>query len=140
MKKLTGTSLAIALTLSCGAASAMENPLEDKDLAFAFGSENTMAVATLSEQEMKETEGAAAPLGLAAQTGLYTVGSGLGAVVVYGWNSYNTGSQMTWSGAGTAFGSGATAGFWGSPLLQKVSPWLRAPGAAFGAGAWYNGW
>ena len=57
MKKLTGTSLALTLALSCGATSALANSFEDKDMAFAFGSGNTMEVVALSEQEMSETEG-----------------------------------------------------------------------------------
>ena len=60
MKKLTGTSLALTIALSCGATSALASSFEDKDMAFAFESEGVMEVATLSEQEMKETEGAAA--------------------------------------------------------------------------------
>lgn len=58
MKKLTGTTLALTLALSCGATSAMASAFEDKDMAFAFESEGTMEVVALSEQEMKETEGA----------------------------------------------------------------------------------
>jgi hypothetical protein len=59
MKKLTATSLALTLALSCGATSALASSFEGKDLAFAFEPEGSMEVAALSEQEMKETEGAA---------------------------------------------------------------------------------
>jgi len=57
MKKLTSTSLIFILSLLFSAQSAMANSLDDKDMAFAFGSSNSVDMLMLSEQEMVATEG-----------------------------------------------------------------------------------
>lgn len=122
MKKLTATSLALAITLSCGATSVMASALEDQDLAFAFGSESTMEVATLSEQEMKETEGA-----------LFWGGAAIGAVQYAGtnlyqsWDSSSVGNTFNnfknnWSNTDFALsvGSGAVGGAYGNAMLKEL--------------------
>jgi hypothetical protein len=98
MKKLTGTSLALTLALSCGATSAMASSFEDKDMAFAFDSGNTMEVATLSEQEMKETEGEWLPVWMGA------VGGAANAIST----RMNGGS---WGQTAYSFGTGFSGGF-----------------------------
>ncbi|VAW85009.1 hypothetical protein MNBD_GAMMA17-529 [hydrothermal vent metagenome] len=57
MKKLTSTSLIFAFALLFSAQSAVANSLDDKDMAFAFGSGSSIDMLMLSEQEMVETEG-----------------------------------------------------------------------------------
>ncbi len=136
MKKLTGTSLALTLAMSFGATSAMAGSFEDKDMAFAFDSGNTMEVATLSEQEMKDTEGAAFdPWSTAAWTGGGAVFGG----TVYAYKTWGTGSDWQWGGFGRAVGAGATTGFYSSPLMRVVlNPVTRYGASALGAASWYT--
>lgn len=136
MKKLTVTSMALALTLSFGATSAMADTLEDRDMAFAFESEGTMEVATLSEQEMRETEGAAFdPWSTATWTGGGAVFGG----AAYAYKTWTTGSNWQWGGFGRAVGAGATTGFYSSPLMRVVlNPVTRYGASGLGAASWYT--
>lgn len=117
MKRLTGTSLALALTFSLGATSALANPLEDKDMAFAFGSESTMEVATLSEQEMRETEGAWFNF---ISAGWGALGGGVG----YATSTLASGGNWSNAAFGGSVVGGAVGGFFLNPAL----------GATVGAG------
>ncbi len=128
MKKLTATSLALTFALSCGATSALASSFEDKDMAFAFESEGTMEVATLSDQEMKETEGAAVPLVMVPyiqRAGVGAVGGGAG--YVGGWLAGGY-SWNTWD-AGKAVGGGAVAGLLGTNNWSSMTYGSLAGGA-----------
>ena len=81
-----------------------------------------LQLAALSEQEMKETEGAVIWF---APVVAWSVGGG---VLGVGVNRWATGS---WAGSGRAFGAGATAGFWSSNLAVRVA----RPAGAFALGA-----
>lgn len=121
-----------------GSALPVANTLSSEDLNFAFApSSEPVELVALSEQEMRETEGAV--LQYAVGTGLWTLGGGLVGVGVYGWNTYSTGDSWSWGSAGRAFGSGATAGFYSSPLIgTALRPVGAFVGGALGAGAWYS--
>lgn len=91
-----------------------------------------LKLAVLSNKEMKETEGA-----IFWNTVVWTVGGGAVGTASYLWVTPS--SQWGWSGAGTAFGSGATAGFYNSVIPLRV----MGTGGAFvagtlGAGSWYR--
>ena len=81
---------------------------------------------------MKETEGA-----IFWNTVFWTVGGGAVGAASYLWVTPS--SQWGWSGAGTEFGSGATAGFYNSVIPLRA---LGAGGAfaagALGVGSWYR--
>ncbi len=117
MKKLTGTSLALTLAMSFGATSAMAGSFEDKDMAFAFDSGNTMEVATLSDQEMKNTEGAWFNF---VSAGWGAVGGGVG----YASSTFAGGSNWSWPAFAGSVAGGAVGGFFVNPAL----------GATVGAG------
>ncbi len=131
MKKLTATSLALTLTLSLGATSAMASSFEDKDMAIAFGSEGTMEVATLSDQEMADTVGAWGPWGAVA-------GGALGGIQYLG---YAAGSgSFSLSSFGYNVGGGAAMGAVGGPM--GIGTFLASRPVAFGVGfvGGYNRW
>ncbi len=141
MKKLTATSLALAITLSCGATSVLASSFEDKDMAFAFESEGRMEVATLSDQEMKETEGAVFGLFVRLWSWMRPVAAevprnaGIGAAaggVQYG---VTNGGTSNWSTQGQfqAIGSGAVGGAAGG-LIPKYPTAGAIVGGAAGGG------
>jgi hypothetical protein len=87
-----------------------------------------MQLAALSDKEMRETEGAYWLVPVA----LWSIGGGVGGVVV---NRWQTGS---WTDSGRAFGAGATAGFWSSPLVRPLGPVITYGAGALGSGSWYR--
>lgn len=105
----------------------------DTDLQALFEvADKPMQLAALSEQEMKETEGA-----WVWNTVAWTVGGGGLGTLTYLWTTPS--AQWNWRDAGRAFGSGATAGFYNSMVP------LRAFGSAgsdtlgvLGAASWYR--
>ncbi len=131
MKKLTGTSLALTLAMSFGATSAMASSFEDKDMVFAFGSESAMEVATLSDQEMKNTEGAWGPWGAIA-------GGAIGGIQYLG---YAAGSgSFSLSSFAYNVGGGAAIGAATGPV--GIANFMIARPVAFGVGftGGVNGW
>ncbi len=94
--------------------------------------EQPMQLAALSQQEMMETEGA-----WVWNTVAWTAGGGALGTGTYLWTTPR--SQWSWGGAGRAFGSGATAGFYNSriPLRALGSARSYAMGA-LGAASWYR--
>ena len=147
MKKLTGTSLILALALFFGAQSAMAT-LDNQDMAFAFGAESSTDMAMLSEKEMVETEGAVFLGGAVTGLGVYTVSTGIeswdgsiGSSLVNFTDNFST-SDALWATA-----SGAVGGAYGQALFRGVgytgfAAQATAPvftqvhirGGAFGAG------
>jgi len=126
MKKLTGTSLILALAMFFGAQSTMAGSLDDQDMAFAFDSESSMDMVMLSEQEMVETEGE-----------FFIVGAILGFI---GYAVYNTvadvpwdaGDAVSWSAAGAIGGVG---GFAAQTIARGAVSSVIAPPAASSLGA-----
>jgi len=98
MKQLTCTS--VLLTFLFSVQSTMADTLDNQDLAFAFGLETPLAMQTLSDQEMVETEGAVILQSAGALVG------GLGTTFGY-WSSAD---NPTFVGTATAFFGGAAAG------------------------------
>lgn len=129
MTKLTNLMVAGAMSMAMmtpalakDAQPLLQSNPSDAGLVFEADTQ-PMQLAVLSESEMKETEGAwwFAPA---------VVGGTFGSAAYY-WSTPNP----TWSGAGRAFGAGATAGLWGATPVHWAA---RAGGAAFGASSWYN--
>lgn len=125
--KLPTVLLALLAALSTTATPATElNPASHGNPMVEFSQAEThqifdqtaskTEIAILSPQEMKDTEGA-----WLWNTVAWTAGGGALGATTYLWTTPQ--SQWSWGGAGTAFGSGATAGFYSSTI----------PLAAFGA-------
>lgn len=102
--KLKVSVVALGLTVALAQpAFATEQELTTSDLAFAFQPQQTAQprhIAALSQQEMKETEGAWVN---------YAIGAGVGAL----WNGYSyaiSTHDYTWQGWVTSIGSGAIGG------------------------------
>ncbi len=129
MKQLLITSI-MATTLASG--SVLANPAAQQgDLDQIFAAPGKAGkVATLSHQEMVETEGEVLWF---VPIAAWTIGGGALGVAT---NRWATGS---WAGSGRAFGAGATAGFYNSNLPIRA---LGATGSytmgAFGAASWYR--
>jgi hypothetical protein len=105
-------------------------PLQEfsaSDMQMLF-QQDAMQLEVLSQQEMKETEGAVWFVPVA----LWSIGGGVGGVVV---NRWQTGA---WDGSGKAFGAGATAGFWSSPLVRPLGPVITYGAGALGSASWYR--
>lgn len=105
----------------------------DAEIGALFdASDNPMQLAALSEQEMKETEGA-----WVWNTVAWTAGGGAVGTGIY--LLYTPSSQWNWGDAGLAFGSGATSGFYSSviPLTAFGSVGSYTMGA-LGSASWYN--
>ncbi len=97
-----------------------------------------MEVATLSEQEMGETEGAFVPA-WAVTTAAWTAGGGAFGAVRYAWQTPQ--SSWTSQGFGQSIGAGATAGFYASPFTRTVFGTQNAARfvvGGFGVGSWYR--
>jgi hypothetical protein len=138
MKKLTATSLALTLALSCGATSVMASAFEDKDMAFAFESDGTMEVVALSEQEMKETEGAyiGAFFGWLGRLWAVDTAKNAAAGAGAGGAQYGiaNGGRPAWNAQDQlwAIGSGAASGVVGGAVSNK---WGAAGAGAVAGGA-----
>ena len=143
MKRLKTTVIATALSASLAApalanesASIAAPQFSATDMQQLFEQDAVpMQVAALSRTEMKETEGAMDPLTITtlSLTGAGAVGGG----IVYLMNTPS--SQWSWSSAGRAMASGATAGFYASPI--PVAAFGKAGSlvmGSLGAGAWYS--
>ncbi len=106
-------------------------PFSEADAGLIFETDATpMQLAALSQQEMKETEGA---VWWFAPVAAWTVGGG---IVGVGVNRWQTGS---WEGSGRAFGAGATAGFYNSNLaVRAFTPVGAFVGGSLGAASWYR--
>lgn len=87
-----------------------------------------MQLAALSEVEMKETEGAWWFVPVMA----WSLGGGAFGMGV---NRWSTGS---WSGSGRAFGAGATAGFWSSPLVRPMGSVTTFAAGTLGSASWFR--
>ena len=132
MKKFTSV-LILAFAVIFSAHSAMATSLDNRDLAFAFGSEEMGSeMQMLSEQEMVETEGRWWMLPVIG----YTLGGGIAGTAAYLWSTPSTNWSV--SGAGRAFGSGATAGFYSSPMGRPLGAVGRTVAGAFGSASWFN--
>ena len=90
-----------------------------------------MQLAALSPQEMKETEGAVFWFLPVVAWTLFGGTAGVGI------NRWTTGS---WTGWGRAFGSGATAGFWNSPIVRPFGAVTTYTMGGLGAASWYRSW
>lgn len=105
-------------------------PFSQSDISGMFDQAGqSMQLAALSGQEMKETEGAffwfAPVVGWSLGGGAFGVGV----------NRWSTGS---WAGSGRAFGAGATAGFWSSPLVRPFGPVTTFGAGALGSASWFR--
>lgn len=132
------TAAALTVALSQGSfaneqITSLENTLDNSDLSFAFAqSDRPMQVLALSEQEMRETEGAF------WQMLVFPAAGAVGGAGAYLWSTPV--SQWSLSGTGRAVGAGATAGLWGAiPGGLAARSAYRVAGA-FGAASWYNNW
>lgn len=131
MRKLTlAVVLSTAFATTAMANEMPETGLIDAQQVFHMEDAQPMQLAVLSEQEMRETEGAVwwfAPI-----VG-WTVGGGITGVAI---NRWQTGS---WEGSGRAFGAGATAGFYNSNLaVRALTPVGAFVAGGFGAASWYR--
>lgn len=138
--KQLGIALTVVGLLSANAYAndaASEPPIAaaftETDLSALFEqTDKPMQLAALSGQEMQETEGA-----WVWNTVAWTAGGGALGTGTYLWTTPR--SQWSWGGAGRAFGSGATAGFYNSmiPLRALGSAGSYTMGA-LGAASWYR--
>ena len=80
----------------------------DVQALFDGGANSTMQLATLSDQEMKETEGAFGPVGALI--------GGVGGLTEYALETAISGSEWSWTGAATTTLAGAGAGFAAGPV------------------------
>lgn len=131
MRKLTlAVVLSTAFATTAMANEMPETGLIDAQQVFHMEAAQPLQLAMLSEQEMRETEGAVwwfAPI-----VG-WTVGGGITGVAI---NRWQTGS---WEGSGRAFGAGATAGFYNSNLaVRALTPVGAFVAGGFGAASWYR--
>ena len=100
---VTVTAVVCAALVGTQGVMAEEQPTGAEDMGFAFDNAEVASaeMSELSGAEMDETEGAWVP---------QATGATLGA----GWNAYqyfgSVGSDWTWSGLGTAVGTGAVGG------------------------------
>ncbi len=103
------------------------------DMAALFdNAHQPMQLAALSDQEMKETEGALAPL---AGLGLWMAGGAVVGGVQHVWRTGST--NGLWRGVG----AGATGALYASPFGRTVfaaSNFGRWTLGGFGAGSWYR--
>jgi len=93
----------------------VENPLSEPADVVArsiFFGDDKHSFSHLTDDEMEQTRGAALPIVIT--TAAWTVGGG---VLNAGLHRYSTGS---WNGGWRAFGAGAAAGFYASPIPVRA--------------------
>ncbi|MCW8191450.1 hypothetical protein D8B30_17315 [Verminephrobacter eiseniae] len=138
MRTLKHTALALAMAglLSAQAnATQLENlptlpvaAFSQTDINAMFEqADKPMQLAALSDQEMKETEGALLQIGLGG------LGGGIGGA--FGYYTSTTPSNRTWGGWATAVGTGAVGG-----AVASLTPWWPLA-SIWGSGIGYvGGW
>jgi hypothetical protein len=121
MKKLV---LAVALSAMVAVpAMAMESKtlaFDDTQQIFCTDSQ-PLELSVLSQQEMKETEGAVLPVAVVG-----AIGGAAVSTAVYAGTSLYSDRPMTWTGAGIAAGAGALTGSGGSALIAAAGGGLAA--------------
>lgn len=124
MKKITlAVVLSTALATPAMANETPETGLIDAQQVFHMEDTQPMQLAMLSEQEMRETEGAVLPAWAAwsfVNAGWGALGGGVG----YATSTLTSGSQWSWSALGGSMAGGAVGGAFKNPGLS----------ATFGAG------
>lgn len=119
--------------------------LENTDLNFAFEqTAQPLQMATLSEQEMKETEGAFINF-FAGAVGGGAVGAG-----IYAYNNWQNNRPITWQGLAYSAGTGALVGAGGAALIARAGggvlgnvawrPSMAATNFSFSQYSSYRGW
>jgi hypothetical protein len=128
MKKVIIATL-LSGAISVPAFAANGNDLADANLIFNMDNSQSMELAVLSSEEMKNTEGALGPWG--------AVGGGIiGGIGNIGYQ-LGSGNSWNWGSFGYAVGGGALTGFTGG-----AASWYVVPRVAFfgGFGAGRMGW
>ena len=134
MKQLTCASVLLVGTLIFGVQSTMADTLGNQDLAFAFGSDNTSAMQTLSNQEMVETEGAWVWWAASGLVG------GVANTLVYGANNgWSNPAGLAYS-FGTGVGGGLIGGLGFANNVSKGATLGFATAGALAAGSPLGGW
>ncbi|WP_143036335.1 hypothetical protein [Collimonas sp. OK242] len=111
MKKLVLATVLSAMVVAPAMAIESKISADDTQQIFHTG-RHPLELSDLSQQEMKETEGAFLPPPVVG-----AIGGAIGGAAIYAGSNYLASKPVTWMGAGIAAGAGALVGSGGGALI-----------------------